>query len=131
MFSSLTAKLIISLIGFVVVFGSITTTYIVWKKGIERTALLEANQKQLEQSIRDKEELSRKLKILEDAERELIKKLKADEDVFLKKIGPLDDYLNDPERHKEDRPSSQILKNTKVYSPQFSTKAVRNQQLIQ
>lgn len=94
------------------VIGSIGTTYYVWKRSIQREALMEYNQKQLEQNLKDKEEYIRvQAEIAEKHEAEK-KRLAEENEKLNAEISKINDYLDSVEAKKADRPSSVVLRRT-------------------
>ena len=55
-------------------FGVLSGIYYSWRKGIEREALLEYNQKQLEQFTKDQEDFRKKMENIKKEQDELRKK---------------------------------------------------------
>ena len=96
----------------ILVFGSLTAGYYSWRKGIEREALLEYNQKQLEQTVKDNEDYQRKLKEIEDNQAVIIQKNEEDKRNFEAKMKDATEYLNNDDTKKIDRPASEVLKKT-------------------
>ena len=96
----------------VVVFGTLTGTYYSWRKSIERQALLEFNQKQLDQTIADQAEFRRKMQEIADKQEQIIKKSNEDRKVFEDKITGTQSYIESDEARKSDRPASNLLKET-------------------
>ena len=62
-------RLAIIIVGSIILFGTLTGIYYSWRKGIEREALLEYNQKQLEQNLKDQEELRKKMEAVTQQDR--------------------------------------------------------------
>jgi uncharacterized protein HemX len=94
------------------VIGLLTTVYFGWKRQVEQQALLEFNQRQLEQVIRDQQQFVEKMRRVEQSQKEIegeLAKQNAEVDNALKNI---DAYLLSPEARGADRPSSLVLKNT-------------------
>lgn len=99
-------------IGALLAAGIIFSIYYSWKSNIERTALLEYNQKQLEQAIKDQTELKRKIQLLEGIQIAIIKQTEDDRKQYEEKMKSVDDYLQSLEAKKADRPASDVLKET-------------------
>lgn len=95
-----------------VVFGALTATYYNWRKGIERQALLEFNQKQLEQTMADQAEFRRRMQEIAEKQEEIIKKNDEDRKAFEEKIKDAQTYIESDEAKKADRPASNLLKET-------------------
>jgi Flp pilus assembly protein TadB len=96
----------------VVVFGALTGTYYSWRKSIERQALLEFNQKQLEQTMADQAEFRRKMQEIAEKQEEILKKNDEDRRAFEEKIKGAQTFIESEEARKSDRPASDLLKET-------------------
>jgi uncharacterized protein HemX len=99
-------------IGALLAAGVIFGIYYSWKSNIEQRALLEYNQKQLEQSLKDAENLKKKLGDIEKQQAAIIKQTEDDRKAYEEKMKSVDDYLVSLEVRKSDRPASDVLKNT-------------------
>lgn len=96
----------------IIAFGALSTMYYNWRAGIEREALLEYNQQQMEQDAKDKEilrqqldDISKKQKEVEAENNEVKKKIREQLDVIT-------EDLTSKETISNDRPSSDVLKRT-------------------
>ena len=96
----------------VVVFGALTGTYYSWRKSIERQALLEFNQKQLEQTMADQAEFRRKMQEIAEKQEAILKKNDEDRRAFEEKIKGAQTFIESEEARKSDRPASDLLKET-------------------
>jgi len=96
----------------VVVFGALTGTYYSWRKSIERQALLEFNQKQLEQTMADQAEFRRKMQEIAEKQEAILKKNDEDRRAFEDKIKGAQTFIESEEARKSDRPASELLKET-------------------
>ena len=96
----------------VVVFGALTGTYYSWRKSIERQALLEFNQKQLEQTMADQAEFRRKMQEIAEKQEAILKKNDEDRRAFEDKIKGAQTFIESEEARKSDRPASDLLKET-------------------
>jgi predicted Holliday junction resolvase-like endonuclease len=96
----------------IVVFGVLTGTYYSWRKSIERQALLEFNQKQLEQTLADQAEFRRKMQEIAEKQEEIIKRNAEDRKAFEDKINAAQSFIESEEARKNDRPASDLLKET-------------------
>ena len=94
----------------VIVFGSLTGIYYSWRKGIEREALLEYNQEQIEQNLKDQEAMRKRLEDIKKSQEEFIKKNAADKKEFNDKIGNITRGIDS--EPSSDRPASDVLKKT-------------------
>jgi uncharacterized membrane protein len=93
-------------------FGALTAGYYSWRSGIEREALLEYNQKQLEQSIKDKEEMRKQLENIDAKQKEVQAENAAAKKVFSDKINSISADLDTKEVKDADNTSSKVLKDT-------------------
>lgn len=93
-------------------FGALTAGYYSWRSGIEREALLEYNQKQLEQSIKDKEEMRKQLENIELRQKEIQAENEASKKVFKEDMNTIAADLDKKEVIETDRTSSKVLKDT-------------------
>ena len=89
-------------------FGALSAGYYTWRKGIEREALLEYNQKQIEQDLKDREilrqqldDINAKKKEIEAENAEVKKKFKESMDSIVVEINT-----------SEAKPASKVLKDT-------------------
>lgn len=102
----------------VYVFIAITLTatvfgaYYAWKRDIERQALLEFNQKQMEQSLKDQQEFMKKQEKISRAQQEAARELVEENQKISRKLGSVTSYLGSADAKKNDRPASDVLKNT-------------------
>jgi Tfp pilus assembly protein PilN len=97
---------------FVVLSGVLTGIYYGWKHTVEQQALLEFNQKQLEQVIRDQQDFQSKMSAVEDKQKNIVEDLTKQNDEINRQLKDINEYLSSAEAKKIDRPSSVILKNT-------------------
>lgn len=104
------SKISVYIILGIIVFGSLTGIYYSWRKGIEREALLEYNQKQIEQNLRDQEAMRKRLEDIKKSQEEFIKKNAEDKKVFGDKIGNINKVIETDS--SADRPASAIIKKT-------------------
>jgi uncharacterized membrane protein len=100
------------IIGGILLIGLLSGVYYSWRSSITRQALLEYNQKQLEQTLKDQEEFRLKMQAIQKNQEELIKKNREDKKEFDDKMASARSYLESDEAKKEDRSSSQVLKQT-------------------
>ena len=86
--------------------------YISWKHDIEHKAILEYNQKQMEQLVKDQALFRKNMDLVLENQKTLIeneKQFKIDID---KKLSSVNTFLSSDTAKKLDRPSSEILKRT-------------------
>ena len=96
----------------IMLFGALTGIYYSWRKGIEREALLEYNQQQLEQNVKDQEALRQQLEEMDNKQKEIEAENLAAKKAFKDKIESINNDLNSKETVANDKSSSQILKDT-------------------
>lgn len=94
------------------IFGALSAGYYSWRKGIEREALLEYNQRQLEQTIKDKEEFKQKMEQVQADQQAALQKNEEDRKALEGQMQTMTDSLNTEEIKKSDRGSSLVLKET-------------------
>ena len=96
----------------ILVFGSLTAGYYSWRSGIEREALLEYNQKQLEQNVKDQEAMKQQLETISAKEKEVTAANEAEKKVLKEKLESISADLNSKETLASDRTASDVLKKT-------------------
>jgi hypothetical protein len=103
-------RLYLYVVGGILAFSILTGIYYSWRKSIEREALLEYNQAQIEQNIKDQKAMREKLEAMDAKQREIEAANAADKGVFKGKM----DAINDEIQSKDtvDRPASDVLKKT-------------------
>lgn len=94
--------------------------YSYWKNSIEQEALMEYNQKQLEQSIEDQKRMKAALDEIQQKQADIIRQNEEDKRAYDQKLSVVDSTLDSEKTKKEDRPSSEILKNTVKQLKEFS-----------
>lgn len=96
------------------IFLAVATTYVLmWKHSIRQQALLEFNNKQLEQIIKDQQEFMAKMKELSKNQEIVLEDLKKKNEELSTKLSDIDNYLNTEETKPENNgQSSTVLKNT-------------------
>jgi Tfp pilus assembly protein PilN len=98
------------IIGGILAFGLLTGIYYQWRKGIEREALLEYNQAQIEQNIKDQQAMREKLDAMAAKQKEIEDANANDKKVFKDKMDAINtDIIS---TNTVDRPSSDVLKKT-------------------
>jgi hypothetical protein len=98
------------IIGGILLFGALTGFYYQWRKGIEREALLEYNQKQIEQNIKDQEVMKQKLLEIGQKQVEIEAANAADKKEFKGKMETINTDIDS--KDTVDRPASDVLKKT-------------------
>jgi len=92
---------------------AILSTYVImWKSSIRKQALLEFNNKQLEQTIRDQETFITNMKTVNDSQRAIIDDTQKKNEELSKQLTDVEEFLNSEESRKNDRPASSIIKET-------------------
>lgn len=86
--------------------------YFFWKHNVEQQALMEYNQKQLEQSIEDQKKMREALDDIGKKQAEIIRQSEEDKKAYEQRLSIVNDYLDSKEVRVSDRPASDILKNT-------------------
>jgi hypothetical protein len=80
--------------------------------GIRREALANFNKQQLELVAKEQEEFNRQSRILQETQLRIMQDLAKKIEETEKKMAEIDQFLESPETRKEDRPASNILKET-------------------
>lgn len=93
-------------------FGTIAGIYSSWRKGIEREALLEYNQHQLEENIKDQDILKNQLEAINNKQKEVEAANLAEKKALKDKLESINISLDTKEAIADDRPASNILKKT-------------------
>ena len=93
-------------------FGALTAGYYSWRKGIEREALFEYNQKQVEQDAKDKEILRQQLEDINSKQKEIEAANAAEKKLLKDKLEAINTDLSSKETKASDRPASDVLKKT-------------------
>lgn len=105
-------RLQIYIVGGILIFGMLCGIYYKWRAGIEREALLEYNQNQLEQSIKDKEEMRKQLEAMDAKQKEIQAENEAAKKVFKQEMNSIATDLDKKEVIENDRKSSEVLRST-------------------
>lgn len=92
----------------ILAFGALSAGYYSWRKGIEREALLEYNQKQIEQDLKDKEVLRQQLEDINNKQKEI----EAENAEVKKKFKEQMDVIVVDINSSEAKPASKVLKDT-------------------
>ena len=92
---------------------AVATTYILmWKHSIRQQALLEFNNKQLEQVIKDQQKFMSDMKTINDNQRTIIDSMNKQNEEFSNQLKDLEGYLGSDVGNKDSEPSSEVLKKT-------------------
>lgn len=96
----------------IMIAGSAGSVIYSWKKSIRMQALMEYNQKQLEQNARDQEEFVRKQREIAEIAAASVQGLARKNEELNKQLNDINAMLDSNEMKKANRPSSIILRNT-------------------
>lgn len=107
-FSSVFRYIIGGLLVAVLAFGG----YKYWENQVEQKALIEWNNAQLEQVIKDQERFIKQLEALTLVQKQIIETTKAANAEIDEKVEEIQEYLGSDEALQSNRPSSDILKET-------------------
>jgi Tfp pilus assembly protein PilN len=88
-----------------------TTYFIMWKASIKQQALLEFNNKQLEQVIEEQKLFNENMKALSASSKVIIETMSQKNEEVSTKLKNLEDYLTEQES-KQTTESSEVLKRT-------------------
>jgi len=104
-------KLTLYIAAGIIGFGVLSGLYYKWRKDIEREALYEYNQKQIEQNQKDQERLRQQLEDIAKKQKEVEEANAADKKEFKDKMNSI---VGDVVESKDvvDRPASEVLKKT-------------------
>jgi uncharacterized protein HemX len=86
--------------------------YFWWQSQVEDRALLGFNQKQMEQLVKDQEQINKKLSDLRQVQDQILENEKQFKQNLDKKLSGITNFLSSDEAKKLDRPASDILKRT-------------------
>jgi len=100
------------LIIYIFIGATLLGSYYIWKRDIQRQALLEFNQKQMEQSLKDQQEFLKTQETIAKAQQEAAQDLLIENQKITRKLGSVSTYLNSSDAKSNDRPASDILKRT-------------------
>jgi hypothetical protein len=83
-----------------------------WKDSIKKQAVLEMNNRQLEQTVKDHETFITKMGEINAILRNELESMNNKNTILMIEIANIESYLNSEEVTKENNPSSEILKET-------------------
>ena len=86
--------------------------YFWWESRVEDRAMLRFNQSQMEQLLKDQQELSKKLTDIRQLQDQIIENEKQFKQNLDKKLSGITNFLSSDEAKRMDRPASEILKRT-------------------
>ena len=92
--------------------GAITAAYYGWKRSVEQQALIEFNQKQMDQTLRDQQDFLDKQKRLAQQQADAANALAEQNRKLSQRITTVNAYLSSKDAKIADRPSSEVLKQT-------------------
>lgn len=95
-------------IGGALLIGVVGTTYYVWKRGVESAALMEYNQRQLEQNARDQSEFMRRQEELAEQQRAAARELAEQNRRLQSRVNSINQMLN----QAEDSPAPDVIRRT-------------------
>jgi hypothetical protein len=104
------SKLTLYIAAGVIGFGVLSGIYYKWRKDIEREALYEYNQQQMEQNKKDQERLKQQLEDIAKKQKEVEEANAADKKNFKDKMDAINTDIVSV--NTVDRPSSDVLKKT-------------------
>ena len=104
------SRLYLYIVGGILAFSVLTGIYYSWRKSIEREALLEYNQAQIEQNIKDQQAMREKLDAMAAKQKEIEDANAADKKNFKDKMDAINTDI--VSTNTVDRPSSDVLKKT-------------------
>ena len=104
------SRLYLYIVGGILAFSVLTGIYYSWRKSIEREALLEYNQAQIEQNIKDQQAMREKLDAMAKKQKEIEDANAADKKNFKDKMDAINTDI--VSTNTVDRPSSDVLRNT-------------------
>jgi len=105
-------RLQLYIIAGIFLFGILSAGYYSWRSGIEGEALLEYNQQQLEQSIKDKAAMEKQITDIDNVKKEVEAKNEAEKKAFKEKLESISIELSSKQVVDSDRPASKVLKDT-------------------
>jgi Tfp pilus assembly protein PilN len=86
--------------------------YKYWENSVEQAALMEYNQRQLEQTLADQKAFKEKMAAIEAKQNEILKQNEEEKKAFQLKLEGVSNYLDSTETKKNDKSSSDILRQT-------------------
>ena len=101
-------KITIYIVGCILLAGAITTTYYVWKRGIEQAALMDFNRQQLEQNARDQAEFINRQEELAVQQRRAAAELAEQNRRLQTRVNSINMMIN----QAEDSPASDVIRRT-------------------
>ena len=91
---------------------AVAGVYFYWKHNVEQQALMEYNQRQLEQVIQDQQRFQQKMQEVENKQRTIENDLATQNEQVTKTLSTVTEYLDSKDAKKQDKPASDIFKKT-------------------
>lgn len=92
--------------------GVLYGAYKMWENSVKTRALLEFNNAQLEQVIKDQQRFNAQMELLREFQIELLNQTNEQNQLLEDKLNDIDQYLGSDEATSGNRPSSDVLKET-------------------
>lgn len=105
-------KYVVYVIVAVTVLAVASTAILMWKASIRREALLEFNNKQLEQTVKEQQKFLEDMKAVNANQKKIIDDMTTKNEELSKQLKSIEDFLDSDEAKKNDRESSDLLKRT-------------------
>lgn len=101
-------RITLYVVGAVLLAGTVTATYYVWKHGVEQAALMDFNRRQLEQNARDQAEFIRRQEEVAEQQRRAAAELVEQNRRLQSRVNSINQMLN----QAEDSPAPDIIRRT-------------------
>lgn len=101
-------RVTIYIVGALLLTGTVTTTYYVWKRGVEQAAMMEFNRQQLEQNARDQAEFIRRQEEVAEQQRRAAAELAEQNRRLQSRVNSINQMIN----QAEDSPAPDIIRRT-------------------
>jgi len=101
-------RVTIYIVGALLLAGTVTTTYYVWKRGVEQAAMMEFNRQQLEQNARDQAEFIRRQEEVAEQQRRAAAELAEQNRRLQSRVNSINQMIN----QAEDSPAPDIIRRT-------------------
>jgi disulfide bond formation protein DsbB len=105
-------KIVMYIVGGLMLIGTVTGGYFIWKHNVKAQAVQEFNTKQLEQVNKDNQIFKNQMEQILKSQADIVKSVKTQQESIDAQSDSINDYLNTDEAKKSDRPSSELLKET-------------------
>lgn len=110
--SSPIGGLVAKILGGFFLVGILLGLYKIHNDGIRREAVAEQNRRQLEQVVTDQRRFIQQLEAVNNLQLETLGALQRQNDSLNARLRRVTDYLNSPQAQTNNRPSSEVLRNT-------------------